>query len=215
MKKTSVFFLVLSCLFGFNTAFAKTIFTYRASENAKDIRFKYDRALMELALEKTIKSYGPYRLVPSREMSINRAQVMAQTGKIPNFFCKLSVSKERTENLGYVPFPIDRGIVGYRVFFVAPGAAQRLKQINSLEQLKEFTIGQRLGWMDVNILTKNGFQVKTGDSYEMLFKMVAKGRFDLFPRGANEIFSEFKSHTQIKGLVCNESISLYSIHLII
>lgn len=47
------------------------------------------------------------------------------------------------------------------------------------------------------------------EGYELLFKMVARGRFDLFCRGINELPQEKLNHKEIRDLVMDESIALY------
>ncbi len=142
-------------------------------------------------------------------MNAARSLISVKNGEFENFFVKFSVSKKLLKELSPVRFPVDRGIVGYRVFFVSPNARNRLKQVATIEDLKDFTMGQGIGWLDSKVLEYNGFKVITGSSYEGLFNMVGMGRFDLFPRGANELYGEYISHKIIKGLTCDESISLY------
>ncbi len=209
MKNTGVIFLILFYLLCMANAFAETIFTYRSNESQTDIRREYSKAVLALALDKTVRQYGPYRLVPSKMMNAARSEKIAIDGKLENFFVKLSVSPKRLNEMAYVEFPIDRGIVGYRVFFVFPAAGEKLKNIVTLDQLKAFTMGQNIGWLDAEILRSNGFKVATGSTYEGLFRMVAAGRIDLFPRGANEIYGEIQSHKQIKNLQFDDSVALY------
>ncbi len=190
-------------------AFSEMTVTYRSQESVNDIRQEYNIALLELALQKTTTEYGPYKLIPSIRMNAARSLVAAKNNEFENFFIKRSVSKMLLNELSYVSFPVDRGIVGYRVFFVSPDARDRLKNVNTIEELKLFTMGQGIGWLDIKILEHNGFRVITGSSYEGLFNMVARGRFDLFPRGTNELYGEFKSHSTIKDLIYDDSIALY------
>jgi hypothetical protein len=64
--------------------------------------------------------------------------------------------------------------------------------VQSLEQLKKYTIGQGIGWQDAKILQHNGLNVVDVDAYESLFKMVAAGRIDLFCTGANQLMQNTK-----------------------
>lgn len=58
------------------------------------------------------------------------------------------------------------------------------------------SIGQGLGWKDVNILEDNGLQVVTGASYDGLFGMLMGNRFDAFSRSVAEIKDEFNTNTK-------------------
>ena len=81
--------------------------------------------------------------------------------------------------------------------------------MTTLTELKQFSIGQGLGWLDTQILRHNGFKVIEGTSYEGLFKMVARSRVDLFGRGANEILSEYQARANDLQLIADTSIILY------
>ncbi len=209
MRKIVITPLIILFLFPLNLLLAETIYTYRSKESPTDNRRDYNKAVLELALKKTIKQYGPYKLIPSNSMNAARSENVAKNGKLENFFVILSVSSERLSEMNAVNFPIDRGIVGYRVFFVSPTMRLKLKNITTLEELKNFTILQGIGWLDIKILQNSGFKVITGSTYEGLFEMVARGRGDLFPRGANELLREYVSHKHIKDLIYDDSIILY------
>ena len=187
-----------------------TVFTYRAPESENDHRYQYDTLLLQLALENTIETDGPYRLVKSPVMNYSRAHLYLETNALPNLILKLSYeSKYKEKNMIYAPFPVDLGIVGYRVCFANPRVVNQLSHVNSFEELRKFSHGQGLGWSDTEILRHNGFKVTEVARYESLFKMVAKQRFDLFCRGANELLGELKTHNNIEGFSYDKSISIY------
>ncbi len=186
-----------------------TTFTYRAPESKQDVRYHYDTKLMRLALEKTIDTDGPFKLIASPKMNYDRANATIRDNTLPNFFIKNSyqVSYD-SQSMAYVPFPVDLGIVGYRVCFAHPVVVKQLEQVTSIKALKKFTHGQGNGWADVDILRHNGFQVDISYAYENLFHMVALRRFDLFCRGINEFLSELKGHLDIHGLAYDQTIAI-------
>ncbi|WP_037940826.1 hypothetical protein [Sulfurospirillum arcachonense] len=202
-------FLFLFILFFASQSFSVTIFTYMSKEDEKDTRKDYNVALLKLALDKTIPEYGPYKLVPSPKMNYLRADKIALKNNVKNFVYKAAIREDLVSKLGYVPFPVDRGIVGYRVFFVSPKAKEALKKVTTLKELKKFTIVQGIGWLDTQILRHHGFNVFEGSNYKGLFGMVAKNRIDLFPRGANELLNEYKAYKKIKNLDFDRSLILY------
>lgn len=186
-----------------------TTFTYMAPTKKKDTRARYGAALLSLALDKTVVSHGPYRINFSPKMNKKRALATIEANSLENFFVKHSISKSASEKMGYVNFPVDLGIVGYRVFFVSPKAASAFSQVTSLAQLKKFSITQGLGWLDTDILRHNGFNVIEGTSYEGLFKMVSRSRADLLSRGVNELFYEYQIRSKDMPLIIDTSIVLY------
>jgi len=189
---------------------AETIFTVRGGESENDTRQKYPTRLLELALKKTIDEFGPYKIISAptgANWKRSRADVI--NGKYENFIIRQSVTPDRLEKMEAVPFPVDLGIVGYRVAFTSSGSKEDLKQVRTLNDLKQFSIVQGLGWLDTKILTANDFNVKTGNTYKSMFKVVANNREDLFFRGTNELLSEWQQHKHISGLTYDAAIAIH------
>jgi len=197
----------LLCLIFFETAFSDTVFTYREKESPSDTRYEYDRRLLELALQKTEKEYGAFQLNPTKPGSNEkRVIVEALSGTYENFFFKSSITPELIESLAYVSFPIDRGVVGYRVAFTSKKNIPLLKETKTLEQLKQLTILQGVGWLDAEILAQQGFKLTLSGYYDPMFKMIARDRAHLFLRGINEVLDEWEAHKHIENLVVEDSI---------
>ena len=190
-------------------SFAETIFTYRAAEHDNDPRYDYDTSLLKLSLDMTVDEYGPYKLVPSPVMNFARAVHMAETNSYPNLILKLSYEERYDEQLIYAPVPVERGIVSYRVFFISNKKKDDISKIASLNEFKKLRMVQGKGWTDVSILEYNGFNVDVLSSYKSMFHYVAKGRADLFGRGANELFLEYQSYKHIENLDYDRSLILY------
>ena len=188
---------------------AVLVVTYRTPESPVDRRYDYDNAVLRLALEKTRKEYGDFRLQPSPPMNFSRAIQDARSKAYPNFFVKLSYEDRfADQGLAYARFPIDLGIVGYRVCFIRPELKARLAATDTLTELKRYSHGQGQGWADAQILKANGFLVEEISDYENLFRMVAAGRFDLFCRGANELLEEYLAHKKLARLDFDSSFAI-------
>lgn len=186
------------------------VFTYRAPESDKDLRYEYDTNLLRLALETTVESDGPYRLVSSPRMNYARAHSYLQSNKLANLILKLSYDPFFAEKgFDFVNFPVDLGIVGYRICFAHPETVEQLLEVDSIEELRKFTHGQGAGWADVAVLRYNNFDVSVVPEYESLFKMVAARRFDLFCRGANELHGELSMHQNIQNLSFDKSMIIF------
>ncbi len=188
---------------------ASTVFTYRAAETALDSRNHYDIALLQLALDETRHAYGDYQLQVSPSMNATRSMQELEKGSYPNFIVKQSYNPD-FERRGMLRggYDVDLGVIGYRVCFTRPALLPELARLTSLEEWKHYVYGQGSGWMDVEILKYNGFQVMEVPLYKNLFPMAAKGRFDLFCRGINEISAEW-SEAQPQGLVLEPNVMLY------
>jgi hypothetical protein len=185
------------------------IITVRAPESDADTRYYYDTEALRLALELTQAKYGPFRIVQTPPMTFSRAIASVSADEYPNFFIKLSYEDRYAElHMRYVRFPVDLGIVGYRVCFTRPDLKAELAKVTRLDELRRYTHGQGHDWADVQILRSNGFTVVEASNYEVLFDMLAKRRFDLFCRGTNELLDEFRSHETLKDFSYDQSFSL-------
>src|SRR5690606_38391611 len=105
---------------------------------------------------------------------------MARNNDMENLFFKTSYSETLDREFAYLPYPLDRGVLGYRVCFVNTDIAEKISQITRVEELKKYRIGQGVGWLDSAILQHNGFNVIESENYANLFLMLAAGRIDLF-----------------------------------
>ncbi|MGL1893012.1 MAG: hypothetical protein OCD02_15365 [Spirochaetaceae bacterium] len=189
--------------------YSQTTYTYRSPESKNDRRYDYDNALLKLALDKTLKTDGDYILKPSPQMNFKRMFEYIKSGKLINPIFKNSASNQLCEEYDYINFPVDLGIVGYRLFFVSPDKNMQFESVKTLEDLRNFKMIQGAGWKDIEILRNSGFDVKVSPKYENLFIEVVKNKVDLFPRGMNEILDEMSNHKNLKGLSFNSDIILY------
>lgn len=183
--------------------------TYPANESAHDPRFNDLIEILHTALEKTVAESGPYELGPS-EMAMNEARYLRELrdGRSVNIiWSSTSYEKERD----YLPLriPLRKGLLGYRVALTSSQNQEKIDKVQTVEDLRKLTMGQGTGWGDVRLYQDNGIDVIT-TKYENLFRMVAQSRFDLFPRGIGEVFSEFEMHgKQVPNLQIEKNLLIY------
>ncbi len=214
MRNRSIVYLCL-CLLGVsvffeNTAYGQTVFTVRSGESKADRRMDYPQELLRLALEKTVPTYGSFKLVKAPVgANMKRSLQDLHQNKYENFFVRQSASDDNLKGLVYIPFPIDLGIVGYRLAFTSLRGQSQMRSVKSIKELRPFTIVQGVGWLDTKIFRSYGLKVQTNIPYESMFKVVASGRADLFFRGANEVLDEWEERKHIPGLVLDDAIVVY------
>lgn len=185
-------FLVIS--FSCPLAYGQTKVTYPAPENANDVRYSDLIEILKTALDKTSPNYGPYTAAPT-SILMNEARQLAvieQSNTIINIVWS-STSEEKERNLLPIRIPLRKGLLGYRIALTSKSKQAEIDKVMTLEDLKKLTIGQGLGWGDVEIYKSNGMTVFSAQ-YDGLFKMAAGGRFDLFPRGISEIGPEYEAN---------------------
>ena len=192
-------------------AVAEFVVSLRSPETKSDRREDYSVALVTLALEKTKPEYGDYKIIKVPPMNTARSIYSLESGKYPNMLIELSYEKkmEQEFNFIYIDFPVDLGIVGYRVCFASPQVYEELKKVEKIEDLKKYTIGQGAAWVDTAVLRHNGFNVKEISNFDSIFKLIEMGRLDLFCRGANELQKEYEAQKHSGLLRYDESFVLH------
>lgn len=212
LNKLASFSLVLLMLLSgiCRAAPEEMIISHRLAETSNDKREAYNIALLQLALEKTKDKYGPYRMQSIPQMNTPRSLYAASLNIYPNLLLEISYDENHVKkgDLTYVDFPVDLGVVGFRVCFVNAALKEKVAKVKTLEELKQYSIAQGVGWADTTILRANGFKVVEVATYEGLFKMVSAGRVDLFCRGANEIFKEYNTFKYLQGLAVDDSFAI-------
>ncbi|CAM4028064.1 hypothetical protein [Roseateles saccharophilus] len=154
-----------------------------------DPQLPYVERLVALALARA----GSHRRVQlvELEMAQGRSFVELGSGRSP-FDLMWTVTDRQRETAGPIPvrIPIDRGLMGWRLLLVRASDLARWRDIGTLDALRGLTAGQGHDWPDTAILRANGLQVATTSGYDALFRMLAAGRFDYFPRSILEIDAE-------------------------
>src|SRR5262245_41563266 len=149
----------------------------------------YGAQVLALALA---KSGIPYTLTihPAR-VNQERARVMIEEGTVSVY--DFGTSAEFEQRLLPVYFPIDRGLLGYRLCVIHRDNADAFARITSIDQLRDKTAGQGVNWSDTAILRHAGITVHVAP-WESLFQMVENKRFDFFPLGASEAYTFLKKY---------------------
>jgi hypothetical protein len=166
--------------------------------------------ILRLALDKTLKEFGPYELRGIPPMNRARAMAAMHNSTYPNFILQMSYEDDwgSQDHLAYIPFPIERGALSYRICFMRKAVKARVKNATRIEHLKDFTFGTGIGWADTKVLRHNNLHVIEGTSGINLFRMTKAGRIDLFCRGPSEYIHEFRQEHAL-GLTSDDHLALY------
>ncbi|GAB2895441.1 hypothetical protein GCM10027046_25810 [Uliginosibacterium flavum] len=186
-------------------------FIHPPPENISDQRHTYYWEILEAALLANKGKYGDYKVVSyGTPMNFQRgvAEVEAGDKGLVNIVAR-ATNLDLEARLRAIPIPLDKGLLGYRLFLIMPKTQARLDTVKTLDELKQFSIGQASPWTDVKILRANDFNVVIGDNYDGLFGMLGINRFDLFSRGVNEIYPEWLAHKDlVPGLMIEKGLVL-------
>lgn len=184
------------------------VVTLRAPDSGTDMRNAYIRDAVQLALDKTRGSDGPYQLKLSTSMNKSRALLEAARRTVPNFLVATGPEVGRAAGLEPVLFPIHLGVNRYRVCFVHAPRQAAVRAAESLAAVAALRHVQGRDWADVAVMRANGFKVVEVNTYEAMFELVAVGRADLFCRSVLEVGHEIQTHEGVKGLALDDSLLL-------
>jgi hypothetical protein len=169
-------------------------FVHPPPESPGDERHRYYWELLESALDANRDTYGDYRMQPSAQpITFARAVAELESGAGVVNIVSRATSRDLERRLRPIRIPLDKGLLGVRLFLAMPATQARLNQVSTLSELRRFSIGQNATWTDVRVLAAAGFPIVLSDGYATMFDMLGAGRFDLFSRGAIEIAAEMKS----------------------
>ena len=182
---------------------------FPAPKSKGDTRFDYATELLEMALKRTEKTDGPFKMKPGGKMNVGRAFQFLEEGRVVNVGWS-TPTLEREEKFIPILIPINKGLLGYRVFLIRKQDSEKFSSIKKIQELKNLKVGQGHVWNDVKVFKANDFKVVTGPDYEGLFDMLSAERFDYFSRGINEAPKEYEDRKdKFPNLSIEQSILLY------
>lgn len=180
------------------------IIIYPQPESFTDERSSYPLRMLELALSKAGRAYEAR---PSKvKMGQSRALLQLSTGNDIDVFWSMT-SKQRENDLLPIRIPLDKGLLGWRIFLIRQNTQASFSAIKSLEDLRKMTAIQGHDWPDSEILRASKLPVEGSPHYELLFKLLAQGQVDYFPRSVIEIWDEEKKHPNM-GLAIEQKLIL-------
>lgn len=186
------------------------VYIYNAPESPLDRRYNYHWEILKTALDKTTDKYGPYRMEASGFMTEKRQahELKNATGKLTVMY--LGTIPDFEKELVPVRIPVDKNLGGYCIFLIRKGEQERFNGVKSLADLRAFSFGLGLGWIDVDILKFNNFNVVTGSSYDGMFEMLVNKRFDVLLRAAVEVLDEYEQRKdKLPEMEIEQSLILY------
>lgn len=201
---------LLALLMPITSALAEMVVSHRSPYAPGDTHHDYSTALLQLALEKTRADFGAYKLKPIPPRNYARSLKALVEDTYPNLVIETSYEQvlTRNANLTFIQFPVDLGVLGYRVCFINPKLKASGARLTSLKQLRDYTFAHGVGWADTTIFRYNGLKVREIDNYDSVFLMVIGGRVDFFCRGVNELLGEVEQFRHLKNLAIDEQFML-------
>ncbi len=153
----------------------------------------YARGLLTLALSKLPEKYDVQQTIPSNSEERMISMLIDNQLEVVWY----ATTNDLEERLLPIRIPIYRGLLGYRVLMIKKGTQHKFDGIKTKEDLRRVSLGQGRFWADTNVLTANNLNVVKVLKYEGLFYMLDGDRFDAFPRGVHEPWSEIQRYPKL------------------
>ncbi len=169
------------------------------------VQTDYMQGLLKLALRYSGENYT----YSTTEETYSRPRLMesVKNGSVSLMWGGTSDQMESD----YIPIRIDayRGLMSHRILIIRNGDQPRFDTINTIEDLRKIKFGQGRSWQDASIMESAGFNVVKSTKKPGLFHMLDGGRFDAFPRGANEAWSETSAFPNLNLTVEKQLVLVY------
>ena len=181
---------------------------------AEDIRVPVDandkQQLPTILLQTALERGGKYNMVfPYRD--IDSLPLSTRINGVANGEFDLFVALTTPEyERDFLPIyiPVYRGMMGMRLAVIKASNKHMFKDVRTISDLRKFTAGQGKFWADSKILEENRIPLVKELKYPNLFRMLEADRFDYFPRGIQEPWSEL-NNWQSLDLTVDEHIMLW------
>lgn len=210
MQKSHLIGLLVVVMSVLQIALAKDIVIVNKRHSEKDTRSLYPYEILEAALTLSEAKYGDFEIrVAEALLPNNRTIDMLAEGQYLNVVMVVT-TKEWEEKALPIRIPLRKGVLAYRLLAVKQQNAELFSSIQSAQQLKELTVGLHRNWATWDIMNRLDFPVASVYSYEALFGMLEKGRFDYLPRGVHEIYDELAVRkVEYPNLIVAPKVALY------
>lgn len=166
----------------------------------------YAKGLLKLALSKIPERYEWDDSTPTN----TEARVIQMIVENQLDVCWYASTNEFEERMQPIRIPMYRGLLGYRVLMIKKGTQSKFDGIRTLEDLRRVSLASGRFWADTDVLVANGLNVVKVLKYDGMFFMLDGNRFDAFPRGAHEPWSEITRYPQLELEVEKNLLLVYS-----
>lgn len=209
IRLTSIFFyLFLNLLLSFSLA-AKDIIKVNRNQADDDKRMVYLYDVLDTALTMSVDKYGAYEIIIAKDfLPKHRGLDAVVEGELLNVLI-VTTSIEKEKRAIPIRIPLRMGALAFRLLLIDENKLTKFTNIKTLEQLKNLHVGVDRNWVTTDILQHLNFKLANVGSYDTLFEMLTKSRFDYLPRGVHEIYQELVMRKpQLPSLMIQPTLAL-------
>lgn len=210
MLKTLGFSVVVIVVFALQAVCAAPLRVITPKpESAADTRYEYAEMILQHLLKITADQYGPAVHAHAAE-AVSRDRALVELVKGELHITAETPKDDWAQALIPIYVPINKGITGYRIYFIAAQSQAQFARINSLAELKQIKTGSGSQWSTTPILKDAGFKIISTRKLEGLFWMLMGERFQALPRGINEAPQELLHYqTLFPDIRIEQTLAVY------
>lgn len=151
---------------------------------------RYSLKMLELALSHLDT---PYKVQPDTGEQRTQGRYVDDviSGKVDLMWA--ATDRDIENKLQPVRIPLLKGLLGHRIFLIHKNDQAKFDRVKTFADLQNLKLGQGTTWADTKILEVNKLTVVKTNKYPSLLYMLDGNRFDAFPRGVQEPWTEVNS----------------------
>lgn len=164
----------------------------------QNLNLEHHRIFLELAASKAESKYGDIQIVASEPMTQEQAfSALKQNNGVVDIAVG-GLSSDREEDLLPIYYPIDRGLLGFRICLINPDMQSAFDLIQTPQDFKtnDLNIGIGEFWPDAFVLQYNGIPLETARTKEGLIKLLRNQDIACYSRGINELMEELQEENE-------------------
>lgn len=199
MRALKVMIVALTLLTGVKAIAEPMVVKHLEAAYSGPIRpYLYD--VLESLLKITEADYGPYRIEICQEsLSAARAKLETEKGDVLNVLFSAGwggtlVNPDKVDSL---KFPAFNDLLGLRSLVVSTRNGMLQNPPESRAEFLKLAAGQGYYWEDVTILRQAGVEVVEAQTFDALFPMLDRNRFDYIPLSVLEVNSAVRKKLRL------------------
>lgn len=208
----------LNCIIAIIVGLLLSVSDCFALDTAKVLKPKVEMDKRELhkneviirSLEITETEFGPF-VIETTDVDMNPRRGLAsiKDGKLINVGI-VPHNKKWDESTIAIKVPVRQGLLSYRLLLVNQQDLFKFKDIKDINDLRKLTAGLQQNWSTTRTFRELEMNMITGHSFEGLFLMLKKQRFDYIPRAVYEIYDELNNRKALlDNIVVEPNLALY------
>lgn len=162
------------------------------------------------ALDLTASEFGPFTFeTVDVDMTPGRAFASMKTGELINTYVAPG-NKLWDQSTIPIKIPIRKGLLSYRLLLINQADLSKFENVKTLDDLNNLTAGLQTNWATTKVFNEAKINMVVSHTFEGLFLMLEKQRFNYIPRAIYEVFDELENRkSQLKNIIVEPNLALH------